>query len=793
MKISYNWLKDYVKFDESPQKLAVKLTEAGFEVEELYSTIKEFSGVVAGSVIKVEKHPDADKLSVCTVTDGEQEYQVICGAPNVAAGQTVPFARIGAVLPGNFKIKKAKIRGVESFGMICSKEELGLEKSSEGIWALNDEFKTGIDLYDELKNNQDFVYDLAITPNRPDCLNIIGIAREIAAITGNSLNLPSIKLTEDKSHAVQDFIKIKVEDQDGCPRYACRVILGVKLKPSPEWMQKRLESVGVRPINNVVDITNFVLMEYGHPLHAFDLDKITGSKIIVRKSHKNEKFITLDDKERVLLDNTVMICDEDRAVAIGGIMGGQNTEVSETTQNILLEGAYFKPTRISRSSKGLGLSTEASQRFERGADPNGVDEALARAAGLMQELADASVVEGVADVYPEKIKPAHIYFRPQRVNHLLGSSLPEEEIIKTINSIGLSYKDNYVTAPTFRVDLNQEADIIEEVARLVNYSNLPTRKTTEINYSVEQAELEPFIQFIREKVLQLGVNEAVTNSMIKASEAEYFKEGKPIAILNPISDDMTTLRPSLIPGLLKTLNYNLNRNQPDIRFFEIGRIFRNYKSNELPEQPFSLCVMMTGNRFTRNWTTGEEQIDFYDIKGFLEAFLQKIFLDNFQIFLYDESLYFDKKETISIQVKNTQIGLCGKISTEVCKSFGIEKPVYAFTVDLDVISEFVDQDRVFKNIPKFPYVEKDMALVLDKTVRGGEVLEHIKKTAGNLLKFVEIFDIFEGGNIPDNKKSLAIRMRFQSEDRTLNDAEIDKIFRNIISQSTKTFNASLRN
>jgi phenylalanyl-tRNA synthetase beta chain len=383
-------------------------------------------------------------------------------------------------------------------------------------------------------------------------------------------------------------------------------------------------------------------------------------------------------------------------------------------------------------------------------------------------------------------------FRPERVNHLLGSNLSNKKIIETIKSIELDYNDNSVIAPTFRVDLKQEADIIEEVARLIGYSNLPTLQTTEINYAIDQSPLENFINFIRRNVLELGINEAVTNSMLKSIEAQYFKEGDLITIINPISDDMTTMRPSLLPGLLKAISYNLNRNQPDVRLFEIGRIFKNYKENELPDQPYSLCIAMTGNRLLPNWDNDDQQIDFYDIKGYLEVFFQKIFLDNFKLFLYDKSSSFDGEETLNIQVKNKPVGLCGKISQTVADAFDINKPVYAIVLDLDVLKELIAFDRTFKPITKFPYVEKDMALVLDETKSAADVIDTIKKAGGALLQSVEIFDIFEGGNIPGDKKSLAIRMRFQSEERTLNDEEIDKIFRDIISRTTKSFNATLR-
>ncbi len=490
MKITYNWLKEYIDFDESPQELADKLTAAGFEVEELSPLVKPFSGVVTGFVEKVEKHPDADKLSICTVTDGSASFQVICGAANVAQGQTVPFAQTGAVLPGGFKIKKAKIRGVESFGMICSKEELGMEAKSEGIWALEKTEKPGLDFYQLLNSNADYVYDFFITPNRPDCLSMIGIAREVAAFTGNSIKYPENSLNEDSAQNISDFISIHIHDTEGCPRYAARVIKNVTLSESPDWMQQRLSAVGIRPINNIVDITNYVLMETGHPLHAFDLAGIKGSEINVRSSKPKEQFTTLDNKERQLPENTVMICDSERAVAIGGIMGGLNSEVSDATKDILLESAYFAPVRIARSGKKLGLSSEASQRFERGADPNAVPDALNRAAYLMEQFAGGTVVSGIADVYPQPIKPYEVPFHPKKINRLLGTAYSKEFIIEKLQRLHLEVSKDAVTVPTFRVDIKKGVDLAEEVGRTVNYTNLPVKEYTAIHYDMPVSPVE---------------------------------------------------------------------------------------------------------------------------------------------------------------------------------------------------------------------------------------------------------------------------------------------------------------
>ena len=793
MKITYNWLKEYIDFDESPQALADKLTAAGFEVEELYPLVKPFNGVVTGFVEAVEKHPNADKLSICTVSDGSESYRVICGAANVAQGQTVPFAKIGAALPGGFKIKKAKIRGVESFGMICSKEELGLEAKSEGIWALETAEKPGQDFYQLLNSNPDYVYDFFITPNRPDCLSMIGIAREVAAFTGHAIQYPEKSLTEDTSHNISDYISIRIHDTEGCPRYAARVIKNVSLTESPQWMQQRLAAVGIRPINNIVNITNYVLMETGHPLHAFDLAEIRGSEIHVRTSKPEEKFTTLDNKERQLPENTVLICDSERAVAIGGIMGGLNSEVSATTKDILLESAYFAPVRIARSGKKLGLSSEASQRFERGADPNAVPGALNRAAYLMEKYAAGTVVGGVADVYPQEIKPNRVPFHPEKINRLLGTDYSREFIVEKLQRLELTVQNDSVVVPTFRVDIKQGVDLAEEVGRTVNYSNLPVKEYTTIHYQTPLSDGEKKLRFFTRNMLELNLREAFCASMIKLSEAELFQNGGQIAILNPISDDMTTMRPSLLPGLLKAVNHNINRNMNDVRLFESGRIFTHYRPGQLPDQPYSLALVLSGKRWQEGWNSKPDMVDFYDIKGYLESFLAKIALDNFQFILYDQSSYLCAEEALALEVNNRQMGVCGKIKPEISTRFGIDQPVYAFEINLDLISEVVQFERQYVPVSRYPYSERDMAFLLDDSTPAGSVLTFIRKNAGDLLQDLQVFDVFRGGNIEAGKKSAAFRMRFQALDRTLGDKEVDKIFRRLIKQVEKQFHASLRN
>ncbi len=793
MKVTYRWLKEFVDFNETPFELADLLTEAGLEVEEVAPLVKPFSGVVVGYVEKVEKHPNADKLSVCQVKTDEGAYQVICGAPNVRAGQYVPFAKVGAQLPIGIKIKKAKIRGVESFGMICSKEELGLEAHSDGIWDFEKELPLGKDLYSLLEAEQDWVFDIAITPNRGDCLSVYGIAREVAALTGNPLKQLHFDVTENSEEKIENLVKIQIHDAEGCPRYAGRIIRNVRITESPEWMQKKLQAVGLRPINNIVDITNYVLIELGHPLHAFDLATLAGPEIHVRASKAGDRFVTLDDKERVLPENTVMIYDAEKPVAIGGIMGGQNSEVTEKTKDVFLESAFFKPERIATASKRLGLSTDASQRFERGADPENVIRAINRAAQLMVELADGQVVQGIYDVYPSPVRQKEIPLDVARINTILGTDFSQEEVVKRLTSIQLQVKDNKVVVPTFRHDLSIVEDLAEEVARLVNYSNLPSKEFTKISYHLPQSEHEQHLRFLREQLLALGLQEVFTQSMVKKEEAMPFATEEPIQIKNPVSDDMAYMRPSLFAGMLKAISHNVNRNNRDLHFFELGRIFTHFDQKNIPTQPYSVAVAITGHRYLPGWNVSEEMVDFYDIKGYLEAFLQKIFLDKGQIILYDKAKHMVGDETVALKVDDEIIGVCGKIHPDVCKVFDIERPVYGFELNVDALVKHLNFDKHFRSIPKFPYSERDIALVLDEGIAAADVVAFVKKHGGSLLQSVEVFDVYQGDKIPQGKRSVAIRLRYQSTERTLSDQEVDRYFKEIIAKTTKHFSASLRN
>lgn len=791
MRVSYNWLKEYVDIDLSAKALAEKLTMAGFEVEEIHETIATFEGIVIAKVEERVKHPDADKLSVCKVNDGSQVHQVICGAPNVAAGQTVAFATVGAVLPSGLKIKKAKIRGIESFGMICSEQELGISEESDGIWELPSDWTRGKDLNEQLKKDQDYILDIFITPNRPDAMSMIGMAREVAALTGKPLRLPQFELVE-ADESIEGQAAVEIQNPQGCPRYTARLITDLKIGPSPEWMARRLHAAGVRPINNLVDVTNYVLMEYGQPLHAFDFENITGNKIIVKDSLPGEKFTTLDDKERTLPDNTVMICDAERPVAIGGIMGGQNSEVSETTTTVLLESAYFTPERISKSAKRLGLISEASSRFERGVDPNGAIVAADRAAYLYAEIAGGKVLKGIIDVYPEEIRERQFETRVSRVNLLLGTDLSEKEIIAILNSLQIKYDGKKVTVPTFRPDLEREVDIIEEVAQMISFENIPIRKYTNLPYEFEVNRGEYFRHWLKETLCELGLTEVQTNSMLAAREVENAGAESIVKIMNPISDDLNVLRASLIPGLLKVAAHNINRKSSDFAIFEIGRIFCGEDVEDKSHQAYKIGGLMTGQRSVPSWDASSELVDFYDVKGLVESLLDKIFLDKYQFILYDNDVYLEADQQLAIVAGGAQIGVLGKVSERAGNAFEVEQPVYVFEIDVAALEKLSARDRQYQPYSKFPFVEQDLAFVADLGLAAGELIETIEKAGKPLISDVSIFDVFTDKKLGDNKKSIAVRMRFQSAQKTLKDKEVERQVKKIINTVERNFGIKLR-
>jgi phenylalanyl-tRNA synthetase beta chain len=791
MKISYKWLTEYIDIKLSVDELAQKITDAGIEVEEIITLGNDLNNVVVAKIESVEKHPDADKLKICGVNDGENVLQVICGAPNVKQGQIIPFARNGARLANGITIKKAKIRGVESNGMICSKEELGLELKSDGIWPLDTDLPLGSDFNIILNDCKDYILDLFVTSNRPDCLSHIGIAREVAAFTGQGVKYPEIKVNESDSTEINNLLKIKIEFPEGCPRYAARLISNVKIGPSPDWLKQKLERIGLRSINNVVDVTNYVLNEIGQPLHAFDYDLIKNHQVIVKKSRVDEKFTTLDNKTRQIPKDSVMICDAEKSVAIGGIMGGLNSEVNEETSNILLESACFNPTNIASSSRKLGLVTDASSRFEKGTDVENVIVALNRATQLIQQLAGGEIAKGLIDEYPVRIHTRKVPFRPERVNKILGTNLSEEDIYQSLQKLNIKREDTGMEIPSYRVDLIREIDLVEEVARLIGLDDVPASRIEPLFLDQEQSREETFRILLRTSLLELGLNQAITNSMLPYKYASIYPDTELLKILNPISDDLVYMRPSLLQGLLLTISFNKNRNMHDTKFFEMGNIFSAASSKGPQYQPYKFALALSGNRNPVFWDGMVNTIDFYDIKGLIEQLLEKLNVDGISMQSVQEKIY-ETGFSLNIILNKEKIGSLGKLDKDVLKIFDIKSDVFFAELNFDILKNSISLNKKYKSIGKYPYIEKDLALLLDNKISSEDVINFIKIQGGRLLRSVQVFDVYVNKKEGKESKSIAFRLKFQSDEKTLTDEETDRIFKKVIDKCVSNFNARLR-
>lgn len=799
MKISLNWIKQYIDLNDLTTKDIVdKLTMSGLEVEDVVDENELYKNFIVAEVKSVSKHPNADKLSVCEVFDGKETLQVICGAPNVAPGQKVVFAPIGTLIPnGNFQIKKAKIRGVESNGMICAEDELLLSEYHSGIMVLNSTLQAGKPITEALNLN-DVIFEIAVTPNRPDALSHVGVARDLSAIFNRELHLPEIVLKESKIKA-NEIASVEIIDQKNCPRYSAKVVLNVQIKESPEWLKNRLAKIGLRPINNVVDITNFILHELGQPLHAFDLDLLEGKKIIVKSTEQEKEFITLDSKVRKLPQNTLMICDAKREVAIAGIMGGENSEINPSTKNILIESAYFNPSSIRRTSKALQLSTDSSYRFERGTDPSITKYAAERAAQLISELAGGVVAEGIIDIYPKIIERKEITLRYSRVNKILGYEISKEKIHQILSRLGLALKDLdenslLVSVPTFRPDIEREIDLIEEIARINGYDNIPV--VPKINITLEKkVDQQKFEDDVRNIISSFGFYEMINNPL--ESEWEARLTGNPIFLANPQSAEMSCLRTSLFAGGLNSVKRNLNFGIRNMMLFEIGNVFE--KKSDLLINTFddisekqNLILILSGKEEEKTWYSDEKFFDFYSLKGFVNSFTQKISLDNQLTDLYYSSeneiysYYFTKN------FNNQLVGVGGKVKKDVLSKFDINQDVFVFEFDLSALKKIAPDVKKYIEPPKFPKIIRDFAFVFDKSVQYLDVKNFILEKASKLLKKVELFDIFESETLGGNKKSMAFTLEYFDESRTLTEDEVEKDFNYLISEISKKFNAKLR-
>ncbi len=789
MKVTYNWLKEYTDFEFCAEELVHHLTMLGLEVEEAQAQTYPFSGVVVGEVLQKNTHPNADRLSVCTVNDGVAERTVVCGAPNVESGQKIALAQVGASLPGDLKIKKTKIRGVESLGMICSEAELGLSARADGIMVLDESAVVGAGLESVLEQ-EDFLVDIDVTPNRPDCFGALGVAREVASLSGTRLRKPGIDLAEN-GPATDDAIRVTIHDARKCPRYTARFIDNIRIVPSPFWLARRLEQVGIRSINNVVDVTNFVMMETGQPLHAFDYNFLAGGQISVKSADAGMEFTTLDGNSHKLTDEALLICDGEKPVALAGVMGGLNSEVSGSTTKVLLESAYFDPVNIRRTSKKLGISTESSKRFERGVDPNGVVYALDRAAQLIAELAGGRIAAGVADVYPKRIEPLSISLRPERVKLLLGVEVPPEQIESILTGLGFGVaRDRGITVavPTFRPDITREVDLIEEIGRVFGYDNIPSDPLAMIDQMATVDEGEAFTKEVCSTLVSFGFSEVVTYNLTSEDAASVFSEAAdPVKLVNPLSEDLSTLRPSLIPGLLNCVRWNINRKSNDLKLFEIGVAFAG--GNATPGEHKRLTCVLTGRSVPDSWQAKARVLNIFDAKGFTEHLLAQLGITAVEFVSTTLST-----AAVAMQASaGTQIlGYLGQVHSEVLAKLKVEQDVYFIDLDFEATELASKQKRTFKAIPKFPSVLRDLALLVDNDVSAADLVGTVKAAGGDLLQEVSVFDVYTGDKVESGSKSIALGLMFQSSARTLRESEIDSQIELILTAISQQNGARLR-
>ena len=818
MKVTLNWLKQYVDFDWSPEEATERLTMLGLEVEGVQKISGEFEGIVVAQVITRDKHPNADKLSLCRVNDGKGERQIVCGAQNFKAGDKVPLILPGASLPLKagekepFTIKVGKIRGVESHGMMCSPQELGLPDQVDGLLILREDAKVGQPFAEYLgRSGGDVVFDLEVTPNRPDLNSVIGIAREIAAVTGNRLKLPELPDATGKAQPVSELVSVRLDDAELCPRYTARLIKGVKVGPSPDWLRSTLEKVGIRSISNVVDVTNYVMLEIGQPLHAFDyhlISKGQGGKptIVVRRATAAEKFKTLDNVERTLSNEMLLIADENKGIALAGVMGGANTEINERTTDVLIESAYFSPANIRRTSKQLGLRSESSYRFERGADVQICDWASRRAAQLILETAGGQLAEGVVDAYPKPAEPKKITLRHRKVNELLGITLRPEEMEFYLGQLGLKIvnrkarpvgEDSPVEpttfeVPTWRVDLKRETDLIEEIERMHGLGKIPaTPPRGAIGTNTFDA-LHDQIAEARRILCGLGLNEAQGQTLISKSEARNAKDEEIVSLANPLSADMDVLRPSLLTGLIHSLRHNVTHKNYDVSLFEVGRVFLVDKNG--PKEERRIAIALTGQRAQSFWSGDDRdaKYDLADLKGMLEELLEQFGVRGAAFSRRAESTaMFLESATVALGGK-LHLGEIGQLAPALAKKYDLRDAVLLAELSLDQLIARRNASRSFKPLPQFPAIRRDVAMLVPEAITHDAVLQAVRQAKPASLENVELFDVFRGKNVPEGQKSVAYAFTYRSLEKTLTDNEVNAAHGKVVDVFKSQLGATVR-
>ncbi len=796
MLLPIRWLKDYIEIDKNSRELADGLTLSGSHVESIDSLNKGVSGVVVGRILDIKAHPNADKLLICTVDIGDEELQIVTGAQNLIIGDYVPVALVGAELPGDISIGETEFRGISSQGMLCSLKELGYgdnvisKEMRDGIFVLNEEHPLGMDIV-EVLGLDDEVIEFEITPNRPDCLSIIGMARETAATFNIPLEEPRISISSEEDDILNYIDDIEIQS-DNCIRYYARVVKDVKIKESPLWMQIRLMEAGVRPINNIVDITNYVMLEYGEPLHAFDLDKLKGNKIIIRQAKDGEKIKTLDEVQRRLDSSDLVIADEEYPIAIAGVMGGFDSEISEETNKVLIEGANFNSKSVRITSKKLGLRTEASNRFEKGIDPNLCNKAVDRVCQLIEMTDSGVVIESCLDRYREVKEEKKVGLRPDRANMLLGIDISVEDMMSYLNSLG--FKTEYdgeliwSTIPTYRLDISIEADLIEEIGRLYGFHNIESKALVGKLTRGKKPYSKVVEDMTKDILIGLGYNEVMTYSFISPRSYDKIlvdsedRLSKYIKLINPLGEDYSVMRTTLIPTMMELLSRNYNRDVESTFAFEIGNIFipKELPVKELPEERKVLSIGFYGDG------------DFYQLKNSVSEVLTRLGIYNIEYVREEENPTFHPGRTANVFRDGKNLGVIGEIHPDVCENYGIDRRVYIAQIDFSSVVEFANFEKKFKALPKYPAVTRDIAVIVDEDIMVGDIENIISKHGGELIEEIKLFDIYRGEQIPENKKSIAFSIIYRSHEKTLTDKEINSIQELIVQDLEDNLKAKLR-
>ena len=810
MQVSIKWLKDYIDFTETPEQLADKLTMAGIPVENVVDPGEGLEKVVTGRIEKLEPHQNSDHLQICTMNVGLAENIIIVtGAQNVAEGQVVPVAMVGAHLPNGMKISKGKLRGVASNGMLCSAQELKLdleklpEEQKTGIFILPSDTPVGIPAKDVLGLN-DVVLEFELTANRADCFSVFGLVREIAAITGNKPHFPEIKVNEDDNTKLNDIFSVEIADPDLCSRFSTRMLKNVKIGPSPEWMQQRLEGAGIRSINNVVDVTNFVMIELGHPMHAYDYDKITGKKLIARRAIEGEELHTLDDTSRKAKGEMLVIADSEKAAGLAGIMGGFETEITDTTTTVVLESADFYGPCIRRTARACGLSSEASGRFERGVDSETTIKALDRAAQILQEMGACTVCEGIVDVYPNPKQANYVTFTPEQINNHLGTNIAKDVMLNIITSVGFDVtKDENdeitVKVPSWRNDVTCMADISEEIARLHGFDKIKSTLPNGVSMQGTQSAKQTFIDKVKASLSSQGLYETISFAL--TNEETFNKLNIPqdsplrkaVPIMNPLSDEYPLVRTTLLSSIFDNLARNLARKNDDVALFEVGSVFfpKALPVTELPDEVVKIAGAITGRRNAQGWNQANDMVDFYDAKGIIEELLANLRVTRYTVEAGTHYAMHPGKTALFKKGRDV-IATVGEVHPAVLSAYGITKPVYIFELDATTVMKYMAKDLKYKALPKYPATSRDLAMLVDVDVNAADIEKAMTKAAGQNLTQITLFDVYTGKQVEEGKKSLAFSLTFQSNDKTLTDAEIDPAIEKIVAKLQKDFNANLR-